>query len=109
MRLHAVVVAHGMTVVAVIDLAAEASVSGVAVPDTVLVLLGDASIVAPIVVADPMSALDLPFKVLVRADGLETRVTYPTSASLGADHSVTSALTAAVAQFGDVVDVALDR
>ena len=65
-----------ITVFAVIDQAAAARSVGLELRDTVLVLFGNPAAGTPVMAAAPLTALDLPLKVLVWDDGGRTTVTY---------------------------------
>ena len=54
--------------------------------------------------AAPLSALDLPLKVLVWADGAQTKVTYVAPATLGARHGLSADLTAKLAGIEPLTD-----
>lgn len=56
---------HGLKVFAVIDQRAEAVAVGLDMPPTTLVIFGNPRAGTPVMVAQPLSALDLPLKVLV--------------------------------------------
>src|SRR6266513_5456033 len=75
-RLVETVGARGMKVFAVIDQAAEARKVGQSLRETVLVIFGSPAAGTPVMVASPLSALDLPLKILVWDDAGQTMVTY---------------------------------
>jgi uncharacterized protein (DUF302 family) len=70
-RLEAVLQAKGITIFARIDQQAEAEKVGLSLRPTQLLLFGNPKAGTPLMVAEPMSALDLPLKVLAweAADG----------------------------------------
>jgi uncharacterized protein (DUF302 family) len=72
-RLAAVVDARKMKMFAVIDHSGEATNEGLGLRDTKLVIFGSPTAGTPVMVAAPLSALDLPLKVLVWADDLRRR------------------------------------
>ena len=76
-RLSAVVAARGLKVFAVIDHSDEARRVGLALRDTKLFIVGSPSITTPAIEAAPLAALDLPLRVIVWEDGLQTKVSYP--------------------------------
>jgi uncharacterized protein (DUF302 family) len=78
--------AKGLKVFAVIDQSAEASQVGLSLRETTLVIFGSPAAGTPVMVAAPLSALDLPLKVLVWADGEQTKVSYYAPAALAASH-----------------------
>jgi len=59
----------GLKVFAVIDHSGEAAAAGLALRDTKLVVLGSPAAGTPVMEAAPLSALDLPLKVLVWEEG----------------------------------------
>src|SRR5689334_25430166 len=65
--------AKGMRLFAVIDQAAEARQAGLTLRETTLVIFGSPAAGTPVMAASPLSALDLPLKVLIWADGDQTR------------------------------------
>jgi uncharacterized protein (DUF302 family) len=75
-RLTALLDAGGMKVFAVIDQAAEARQAGLDLRPTTLVIFGDPAAGTAVMNAAPEAAIDLPLKILVWADGDQTRVTY---------------------------------
>jgi uncharacterized protein (DUF302 family) len=100
---------NGLKVFSVIDQRAEAAEAGLELRETVLVLFGNPRAGTPVMDAAPLSALDLPLKVLIWSDDPETRVSYLSPAAfadrygLGEDavaglegiHRLTDALVAA--------------
>lgn len=97
-----------ITVFAVIDQAAAARSVGQELRDTVLVVFGNPAAGTPVMAAAPLTALDLPLKVLIWDDGGRTTVSYrdPVAAAvglgapaeaagrLGVIHALTDAVTA---------------
>jgi len=75
-RLTELVAAKGMRLFAVIDQAAEARKAGLQLRETTMVIFGSPVAGTPVMVAEPLAALDLPLKVLVWADGQQTKVSY---------------------------------
>lgn len=72
-----IVDSKGMKVFAVIDHSGEAARIGVSMPETKLVIFGSPQAGTPVMLASPLSALDLPLKVLISADAdAGTRVSY---------------------------------
>lgn len=70
-RLTRAIAAAGMTIFARIDHAAGAREAGLAMPPTTVIIYGNPKGGTPIMLAAPLTALDLPLRVLVReaADG----------------------------------------
>ena len=85
-KLTAMISAKGMKVFAVIDQSAEARQVGLSLRETTLVIFGSPKAGTPVMVASPLSALDLPLKVLVWADGEQAKVSYYAPASLAGRH-----------------------
>ena len=85
-RLTTMISAKGMKLFAVIDQSAEARQAGLQLRDTTLVIFGSPAGGTPVMVASPLAALDLPLKVLVWADGGQTKVSYYAPAALAARH-----------------------
>ena len=73
-------------VFAVIDQSAEAKDVGLHLSETVLVVFGDPRAGTPVMDSVPLSALDLPLKVLVWSDEGQTRVSYVAPQALVAKH-----------------------
>jgi uncharacterized protein (DUF302 family) len=67
-RLQRIIVEKGLKLFAVIDHSGEAAQVGLAMPDTKLVVFGSPTAGTPVMVAEPLAALDLPLKILVWAD-----------------------------------------
>jgi uncharacterized protein (DUF302 family) len=93
-KLTAIISAKGMRLFAVIDQAAEARQVGLTLRETVLVIFGSPRAGTPVMAASPLSALDLPLKVLIWADGAQTKVSYYAPAALAASHHLTADLAA---------------
>ena len=108
-RLRAVSAARGLDVVAVIDDGAVAHETGFALHETVLIVLGDSATTTPIISAAPLSAFDLPPRVLVWADALETKVTYLSPRAFVARYHIGVELAATLGCIADIVDVVIDR
>ena len=67
-RLCGVLEAKGITLFALIDHSGEAAKVGMRMPETKLLVFGNPKAGTPVMLAAPTSALDLPLKVLVRAE-----------------------------------------
>ena len=81
-RLTELVAAKDMRLFAVIDQAAEARKAGLQLRETTMVIFGSPVAGTPVMVAEPLAALDLPLKVLVWADGQQTKVSYEAPAAI---------------------------
>jgi uncharacterized protein (DUF302 family) len=89
-KLTAMISAKGMKLFAVIDQAAEARQVGLTLRETTLVLFGSPQAGTPVMAASPLSALDLPLKVLIWADEGQTKVSYCAPAALAVSHRLTA-------------------
>jgi uncharacterized protein (DUF302 family) len=87
-RLTDILGAKGVRLFTVIDQAAAARQVGLRLRDTVLVIFGNPAAGTPVMAASPMSALDLPLKVLVWDDGGQTKVSYYAPAEIAARHGL---------------------
>ena len=94
----------GVKVFAVIDQQAEARSVGLDLRETTLVIFGNPAAGTGVMVAAPLSALDLPLKVLVWADGSRTNVTYYSPAALAARYGLSAELTASLAGTDPLTD-----
>ena len=103
-KLTAMISAKGMRLFAVIDQAAEARRVGLTLRETTLVMFGSPKAGTPVMAAAPMSALDLPLKVLIWADGDQTKVSYYAPAALAASHHLTADLAANLAGVNALTD-----
>jgi uncharacterized protein (DUF302 family) len=103
-RLTGILSAKGLKVFAVIDQAAEARQVGLELRETVLVLFGNPAAGTPVMAAVPLSALDLPLKVLIWADSGQTKVSYYGPAALAARYDLSPELAAKLAAIDPLTD-----
>ena len=103
-RLTGILGAKGLKVFAVIDQAAEARQVGLQLRETTLVLFGNPAAGTPVMVTAPLSALDLPLKVLIWDDAGQTKVTYYGPAALAARYDLNADLTAKLAAIDPLTD-----
>ncbi len=103
-RLTGILSGKGLKLFAVIDQSAEAGAAGLALRETVLVIFGSPAAGTPVMQAAPLAALDLPLKVLVWADGKQTKVSYAAPAALAARYGLSAGLTARLAGIGPLTD-----
>jgi uncharacterized protein (DUF302 family) len=103
-RLTGILGAKGLRVFAVIDQSAEASQVGMSLRETTLVLFGNPAAGTPVMVAAPLSALDLPLKVLIWDDSGQTKVTYYGPAALAARYELNGDLAAKLAAIDPLTD-----
>jgi uncharacterized protein (DUF302 family) len=107
-RLSAVVAAKGMKVFAVIDHSGEASDVGLDLRDTKVVMFGSPQAGTPVMVAEPLAALDLPLKALIWSDGDQTKVSYTAPSALAARYGLADELAARLAGIDAVTDAIID-
>jgi|SRR5208282_612950 len=103
-RLTDLCAAKGLKVFGVIDQSAAASEAGLELRETTLVLFGSPAAGTPVMVASPLSALDLPLKVLVWAGDGPTNVTYYAPGALAARHHLSPDLAARLAGIDPLTD-----
>jgi uncharacterized protein (DUF302 family) len=103
-RLTGILAAKGLKVFAVIDQAQEASEAGQTLRETTLVIFGNPAAGTPVMDAAPLSALDLPLKVLIWADGSRTSVSYYATAALAARYGLSDELAANLAGIDALTD-----
>jgi uncharacterized protein (DUF302 family) len=87
-KLTGIITAKGVKLFDVIDQAAEARQVGLTLRDTVLVIFGNPAAGTPVMAASPLSALDLPLKVVIWSDNGQTKVSYYAPAALAARHHI---------------------
>jgi uncharacterized protein (DUF302 family) len=107
-RLSAAVAAKGMKVFAVIDHSGAASDVGLDLRDTKVVMFGSPQAGTPVMVAQPLAALDLPLKVLIWSDGNQTKVSYTAPSALAARYGLADELAARLAGIDAVTDAIID-
>jgi uncharacterized protein (DUF302 family) len=103
-RLTGLLAAKGMKVFAVIDQSAEASEAGLKLRETVLVIFGNPAAGTPVMDAVPLTALDLPLKVLVWADGDQAKVSYYSPTALATRYELGPDLAAKLAGIDPLTD-----
>ena len=90
-RIEALAEARGLTVFARVDHGAAARAAGLALPPTVLLLLGDARVGTPLMAMARTAGLDLPLRVLVWEETSgAVWLTYADPAWIAARHQVGS-------------------
>lgn len=86
-RLESMLRAKGVTIFALVDHSGEAAKVGIEMPATKLLIFGSPQAGTPLMLAAPSSAIDLPLKILVRADAQgKVWVTYNSPAYLQRRH-----------------------
>ena len=108
-RLTAMIEAKGIKLFAVIDHSREAERAGLQLRDTKLVIFGSPKAGTPVMVAQPLAALDLPLKVLVWADGDQTNVSYTAAATLRARYDLSDELAAVLAAVDPLTDALVEN
>jgi uncharacterized protein (DUF302 family) len=94
----------GMKLFSVIDQRDEARQVGLDLRETTLVTFGSPVAGTPVMVASPLAALDLPLKVLVWADGSETKVSYQAPAALAARYRLSPDMASNLAGIDPLTD-----
>jgi uncharacterized protein (DUF302 family) len=103
-RLVELVVARGMMVFVVIDHSGEAERNGLELRDTKLVIFGSPAAGTPVMQAAPLSALDLPLKVLIWDDAGKTKISYVDPDALARRHHLSAGMAARLAGIGPLTD-----
>jgi uncharacterized protein (DUF302 family) len=103
-RFTQMVAAKGMKLFAVIDQAAAAHEVGLELRDTTLVIFGSPAAGTPVMAAAPLSAIDLPLKILVWDDSGQTKVSYTASAALAARYHLDADMAAKLAGIDPLTD-----
>lgn len=97
-RLRTALDAHGIKIFCAIDQRAEAGAVGLEMPATMLLLFGNPKAGTPIMLARPLSALDLPLKALVsESSSGEVRVSFNATRYLIERHLLPSELSSNLA------------
>jgi len=103
-RLKDIIADKGMTLFAAIDQSAAASQAGLKLRETVLVIFGSPAAGTLVMQAVPLSALDLPLKVLIWDDSGQTKVTYYAPGELADRHHLSPDLEAKLAGIDPLTD-----
>jgi uncharacterized protein (DUF302 family) len=103
-RISAIVAERGLKLFAVIDHSGEARAAGLELRDTKLVIFGSPTAGTPVMDAAPLAALDLPLRVLVWADGDQTKLAYTAPAALAARYGFSDELAARLAGIDAITD-----
>lgn len=103
-RLESLLAGKQLTLFAVIDQSAAAREVGLQLRETILVIFGSPSAGTPVMVEAPLSAVDLPLKVVVWRDGDQTRVSYTSPSALAARHGLRPELAANLAGIDGLTD-----
>jgi uncharacterized protein (DUF302 family) len=108
-RLEGVLQSRGIKLFAVIDHSGEAEAVGLELRDTKLVIFGNPLAGTPVMAAAPLAALDLPLKVLVWADGDQTKLSYAESAELAERYGLSDDLAGRLGAIDPVTDAVIER
>ena len=103
-RMTGMLAAKGVKLFDTIDQRAAAREVGLDLRETVLMIFGNPAAGTPVMMAAPLSALDLPLKVLIWADHGQTNVTYYAPAELAARHHLSRELAARLAGIDPLTD-----
>ena len=103
-RLRELLDAKGLKLFSVIDQRAEAQTAGLDLRDTTLVTFGSPAAGTPVMAAAPLSALDLPLKILIWADDGQVKVSYYAPETLGSRHGLSPDLIERLAGIGPLTD-----
>ena len=103
-RLQELLAEKNVKLFSVIDQRAEARGAGLDLRDTALVIFGNPAAGTPVMDAAPLSALDLPLKVLIWDDAGQTKVSYYAPATLAARHHLSADLAARLAAIDPITD-----
>jgi uncharacterized protein (DUF302 family) len=103
-RLTEILAAKGIKVFAVIDQREQAREAGLELRETTLVIFGNPAAGTPVMDAAPLAALDLPLKVLIWAEGDQTKVTYYSPAAIAARYGLSAELAAKLAVIDPLTD-----
>jgi len=103
-RLQELLAEKNVKLFSVIDQRAEARGAGLDLRDTTLVIFGNPAAGTPVMEAAPLSALDLPLKVLIWDDAGQTKVSYYAPATLAARHHLSADLAARLGAVDPITD-----
>jgi len=103
-RLQELLAEKNVKLFSVIDQRAEARGAGLDLRDTTLVIFGNPAAGTPVMDAAPLSALDLPLKVLIWDDAGQTKVSYYAPATLAARHHLSADLAARLAAVDPITE-----
>jgi uncharacterized protein (DUF302 family) len=106
-RFSEVLAAKGVKLFAVVDHSGEAEAAGLELRDTKVVIFGAPKAGTPVMQAVPVAALDLPLKVLVWADGNQTKLTYTAPSALAARYGLNDDLAARLAAIDPLTDAVI--
>jgi uncharacterized protein (DUF302 family) len=108
-RLLAIIDARGMKTFAVIDHSEEAAKVGLTLRETKVVIFGNAQAGTPVMESAPLSALDLPLKILLWDDGHTTHVNYTSPDALGSRYGINEELRKRIGGIDALTDALVER
>jgi uncharacterized protein (DUF302 family) len=108
-RLSAIVAERGLKLFVTVDHSGEAQAAGLKLRDTKLVIFGSPVAGTPVMQQAPLSALDLPLKVLVWADGGQTKLSYTAPAELAARYGLSDELAGRLAGIDAITSAVVER
>jgi uncharacterized protein (DUF302 family) len=94
----------GVKIFAVIDQREQAQQVGLDLRETQLILFGNPRAGTPVMDAVPLSALDLPLKILVWSDAEQTKLSYTPPSALAARYELPADLLAGLAVIDGLTD-----
>jgi uncharacterized protein (DUF302 family) len=103
-RMTDLLAAKGVRLFDTIDQRAAAREVGLDLRETVLMIFGNPAVGTRVMMAAPLSALDLPLKVLIWDDGDQTKVSYYAPAALAAKHHLSADLAATLSGINALTD-----
>ena len=103
-RLRELLAEKNVKLFSVIDQRAEARGAGLDLRDTTLVIFGNPAVGTPVMDAAPLSALDLPLKVLIWDDAGQTKVSYYAPAAIAGWHHLSADLETRLAGIDPLTD-----
>ena len=107
-RLVATIAAKQIKLFATIDHSGEAQAAGLDLRETRVVIFGSPAAGTPIMQAAPLAALDLPLKVLVWADGQQTKLSYAPPGALARRYGLSDDLASRLAPIEAITDAVVD-
>jgi uncharacterized protein (DUF302 family) len=107
-RLLAIIAAHGLKLFVTVDHSGEAEAAGLQLRDTKLVIFGSPVAGTPVMQEAPLAALDLPLKVLVWADGDQTKLSYTAPAALAARYGLSDELSSRLAGIDAITSAVIE-
>ena len=106
-RLSEIAESKGLKVFAVVDHSGAAEANGLTLRDTKVVIFGSPKAGTPVMDAVPLAALDLPLKVLVWADGDQTKLSYTSPSELAARYGLSDELSSRLAGIDPLTDAVI--